>query len=192
MQGSSILHLLKSRVQLPTNSELFSLSDLSPLSGGPAPLGMRVEFIPSSSQVNKLKMPSDKHLWFMISCLKKLHYVNHPSSESHISTNGCQQKRMCMSCSDRQKMGKAVMNKTQQEVSKGIKRIAWITCKNWLGEDSSAFIAECWEGGWWRFVKKSFKKINKDKCPLSLLKQEWKYAKWKSGRPGSKQHKILT
>lgn len=59
MQGSSIPHFLKSRVQLPINSELFSLSDLPPLSVAPAPLGRRAEFVLSSSQVNK---PSDKIL----------------------------------------------------------------------------------------------------------------------------------
>lgn len=68
----------------------------------------------------------------MISCLKKLHCVNHPSSESYIPNKGNQQKGICVSFSDREKMGKAVMNKTQQEVSKGIKRKEWIACKNWL------------------------------------------------------------
>lgn len=77
-------------------------------------------------------MPSDKLSWFMISCLKKLHCVNHPSSESYIPTKDSQQKGMCMSFSDREKMGKVVMNKIQQEVSKGIKRIGWITYNNWL------------------------------------------------------------
>lgn len=127
----SILPFLKARVQLQINTDLLFLSDLPSLSGAPALLGMRVEFL-SFSQVNKLKMPSDKLLWFMIRSLKKLHCVNHPSSESYSPTKGSQQKGMCVSFSDREKKGKAVTKKTQQEVSKGIKCMEWITYKNWL------------------------------------------------------------
>lgn len=57
----------------------------------------------------------------MISCLKKLHLVNHhPSNGSYIPTEGSQQKGMCVSSSERVKTGKLVMNKTQQEVIAGV------------------------------------------------------------------------
>lgn len=57
----------------------------------------------------------------MISCLKKLHLVNHhPSNGSYIPTEGSQQKEMCVSSSERVKTGKVVMNKTQQEVTMGV------------------------------------------------------------------------
>lgn len=113
-QGSRIPLLLKSRVQSPINSEFFSLPDLPPLFGAPAALGTKTEFVLSSSQVNKLKMPFDNPLWFMISCLKKLECVNHPFNGSYIPTEGSQQKGMCVSSSERVKTGKVVMNNTQQ------------------------------------------------------------------------------
>lgn len=57
----------------------------------------------------------------MISCLKKLHLVNHhPSNGSYIPTEGSQQKGMGVSSSERVKTGKLVMNKTQQEVIAGV------------------------------------------------------------------------
>lgn len=111
MQSSCIVPFLKSRVLLLLKSALFFLSDLPLPSGVLTPLGMKAEFVHSSSQVNTLKIWSfDKLLWFTISWLKKLNCVNHLSSESYIPAKGSQQKEIYMSIFGREKTGKIATN----------------------------------------------------------------------------------